>query len=69
MPKLDGRLSTSFRWKGFSVSTGFTIRTGGQQYNETYANKIENVNLEYNVDRRVSTERWMYPVTRLLLQG
>ncbi len=61
MPKLDGRLSTSFRWKGFSVSTGFTIRTGGQQYNETYANKIENVNLEYNVDRRVSTERWMYP--------
>ena len=69
MPKLDGRLNTSFSWRGFSVYAGFTIRTGGQQYNQTYANKIENVNLAFNVDRRVSSERWMNPGDEAIFSG
>ena len=48
---------------------GFTIRTGGQQYNQTYANKIENVNLAFNVDRRVSSERWMNPGDEAIFSG
>ncbi len=69
MPKLDGRLNTSFSWRGFSVYAGFTIRTGGQQYNSTYASKIENVDLAFNVDRRVSSERWMNPGDEAIFSG
>lgn len=61
MPKFDGRLSTSFYWKGFSFNAGFTIRTGGQKYNYTYANKIENVDFHYNLDKRVLNQRWKKP--------
>ncbi len=61
MPKFDGRLSTSFQWKSLSVYAGFTLRLGGQKYNDTYANKVENVDLKYNVDRRVYTDRWKKP--------
>ena len=34
---------------------------GGQQYNETLASKIENANLENNVDKRVFDLRWQKP--------
>lgn len=61
MPKFDGRISTNFSWKNFSLYAGFTLRLGGQKYNETYSNKIENVSLHRNVDKRVLTERWKQP--------
>lgn len=61
MPKFDGRLSTSFNWRGFSFNAGFTIRTGGQKYNYTFANKIENVDFHYNLDKRVLNQRWRKP--------
>lgn len=63
LPKLDGRLSTSMQYKSLSVNIGFSLRAGGQQYNGTYATKIENVNYLNNADRRVLTvpNRWMKP--------
>lgn len=63
LPKLDGRLSTSVQYKNLSVNIGFSMKMGGQQYNNTYASKIENVNYLNNADRRVLTasNRWMKP--------
>ena len=35
---------------------------GGQRYNSTLVSQVENANLErYNVDKRVSTDRWKKP--------
>lgn len=69
MPKFDGRISTSVNWKGLSINAGFTLRLGGQKYNDTYAGKIENVDLSYNVDRRVMTERWRNPGDEAAFSG
>lgn len=60
-PKMNGSLSTNFWWKGLSLDLYFTYTYGGQQYNQTLQSKIENVNIEGNVDRRVFTDRWKKP--------
>ena len=36
-------------------------RWGGQIYNQTLVDKVENAQLQYNVDRRVLTDRWQNP--------
>lgn len=60
-PKVNGRLGTSFRWKGLNVDLGFGCRLGGKKLNSTLLNKIENGNIIYNMDRRNSTLRWRKP--------
>lgn len=61
VPKLEGSISTSFSWRGFSVNAAFSYTWGGDIYNETRAAKIENINIKENVDRRAFTERWKKP--------
>lgn len=65
-PKVNARFSTMFRYKSFSLNTGFELRLGGQKLNSTLLNKVENVYARVNVDKRVLTERWEKPgdVTR-----
>jgi len=58
LPKLQGALSTAIRWKNLSVYAGFTYTLGADIYNTTRVDKIENINVERNVDRRAYTERW-----------
>lgn len=69
MPKFDGRISTMFQYKNFSLYAGFTLRLGGQKYNETYARKIENITLTNNADKRVLTERWKQPGDNTVFYG
>lgn len=57
-PKINGRLSTSFRWKDFSCSVSTAIRLGANKYNSTLVGKVENADPKYNVDRRVYSQRW-----------
>ena len=64
-PDFNGTLSTNFYWKGLSVDVYFTYTYGGQQYNNTLRSKIENADLEDNVDKRVFTERWKQPGDRV----
>lgn len=65
-PKVNARFSTMFRYKSFSVNTGFELRLGGQKLNSTLLNKVENAYARVNVDKRVLSERWEKPgdVTR-----
>lgn len=58
VPKLQGSLSTAIRWKKLSVFVGFSYTLGGDIYNSTRASKIEDIDVQYNVDRRAFTERW-----------
>lgn len=60
-PKINGRMSTMFRYKSFSLNAGFELRLGGQKFNSTLLNKVENAYVEVNVDKRVLSERWEKP--------
>ncbi|WP_316841632.1 SusC/RagA family TonB-linked outer membrane protein [Pedobacter gandavensis] len=57
-PKYRGSLGASMAYKGLQLTTYFSYRFGGQYFNQTLLNRIENVNLVDNADVRVLTERW-----------
>lgn len=61
-PKLQGTFGFNMRWKQFSVYSTFMYEFGGQRYNSTLVNKVENAHIQSsNVDRRVLTGRWQKP--------
>ena len=59
-PKLEGNISSMFRYKGLSLNVSFGYRFGGQIYNSTLANKVEvsKTATGWNVDARVFHDRW-----------
>jgi TonB-linked SusC/RagA family outer membrane protein len=59
--RLTGNLGINADYKGFSLNIGMTYRIGGQLYNQTLVDKVENANLAYNVDRRIFSDRWVKP--------
>lgn len=68
-PKYRGSFSTMFRYRGFSFNTSFGYRFGGQLYNETLIEKIENANRFLNVDARVFYDRWKQPGDKVSFRG
>lgn len=60
-PDLLGTFGTFLMWKGFQLNMQFMYRIGGQMYNQTLVDRVENANKWYNVDRRVLEDRWMQP--------
>ncbi|RAJ06467.1 TonB-linked SusC/RagA family outer membrane protein [Chitinophaga skermanii] len=52
-------ISGEFNRIGFSLSGRYL--GGGDMYNATLVDRVENVDMNYNVDRRVLTGRWLYP--------
>jgi TonB-linked SusC/RagA family outer membrane protein len=60
-PDLIGVLSTSFRYKNFSVNMAFRYSFGGDIYNMALYDKVENITkeaLQYNQDKRALYDRW-----------
>ena len=59
-PKLEGNISSMFRYKGLSLNVSFGYRFGGQIYNSTLANTVEvsKTAIGWNVDARVFHDRW-----------
>lgn len=60
-PQWFGSLNSMLRWRGFTLNAIFGIRWGGQIYNSSLANKVENISPIGNVDRRVLYDRWKEP--------
>ena len=60
-PKLEGNLGLNAGWRGIQLSCYFMYRLGGQQYNSTLVERIENVDKKQNTDRRVLQARWQKP--------
>lgn len=60
-PKYRGNFGFNGEYKGFGASVIFRFLGGGQMYNQTLVNKVENVNMNFNVDKRVLTGRWKEP--------
>lgn len=60
-PFVQGNINSSFSYKGFGLNIGFTYRMGGDVYNTTLLNKLENANLRNNAYKGVLYDRWKKP--------
>ena len=63
-PDFDGNISSTLRYKGFSLGVNFRYRYGGQIVLNTLLNKVENISeaeLRYNQDVRALYDRWQKP--------
>lgn len=68
-PKFQGSVSTTFTYKGLSLTLAGQYHWGGQTYNSTLINKVENANLRKNVDRRALYSRWQKPGDRVFFKA
>lgn len=57
-PKYHGNFGCSGEYKGIGLTCSFSYRWGGDFYNQTVVNRVENVNIANNVDRRVLHDTW-----------
>ena len=57
-PKVSGAFGANADWKGFNINVSFLYQCGGQVYNQTLVDRVEDANLSWNVDRRVLKGRW-----------
>ncbi|QBR12958.1 SusC/RagA family TonB-linked outer membrane protein [Sphingobacterium sp. CZ-2] len=60
-PKYQGTFGIQGEFKGVGLSVTARYLGGGQLYNQTLVDRVENVDMMYNVDRRVLTGRWLEP--------
>ena len=56
--KVHGTLGFNGEYKGFGLSMLFNYQLGGDYYNQTLVDRVENVNIANNVDRRVFSDTW-----------
>jgi len=57
-PDFNGNFAFNLNYKNITLDAYFTYSYGGQMYNQTLQNKIENANIRENADKRVFDERW-----------
>lgn len=60
-PSFRGTVGVNAEYKGFGLGVTGRYLGGGQLYNQTLVDRVENVDMNYNVDRRVLTGRWLEP--------
>ena len=58
---MEGTFGTNLAWKGFQLNAIFRYNYGGQIYNQTLVDKVQDADLRENVDRRVFDDRWQKP--------
>jgi len=57
-PKWNGNFGLNGEINGWGWNVTMNYRWGGQLYNQTLVDKVENAQMQYNTDRRVLTDRW-----------
>jgi len=60
-PKVSGNMGTNVSYKGLLLSFSLYYRFGGQTYNQTLVDRIENADPRFNVDSRALSQRWVNP--------
>lgn len=58
-PKLNGNVGFTVEYKGLSLAFTGLYRLGGKMYNSTLVDKVENAELNYNVDKRAYYNAWL----------
>lgn len=61
LPRFNGNFGLSAEVKNFGMFLSMNYRIGGQIYNQTLVDKVENANIMFNVDSRVYQHRWQKP--------
>jgi TonB-linked SusC/RagA family outer membrane protein len=57
-PQYEGTFGTFVGYKGFNLNALMRYRYGGQIFNATLLDRVENADVAANVDRRVYEQRW-----------
>ena len=57
-PKVHGTFGFNGEYHGIGLSLLFSYQLGGDYYNQTLVDRVENVNIANNVDRRVFSDTW-----------
>lgn len=57
-PKLRGAINSSLTYKDWTANFAFSYQLGAYRYNGTLVDKIENINIGNNLDRRAAQDRW-----------
>ena len=60
-PTWQGSFGTSVTVKNISAGIYFNYQVGGSYYNQTLADRLENADINYNVDQRATANRWQRP--------
>lgn len=61
-PDFNGTFGFNVSYKQWSLFASFLYEWGGQQYNQTLVDRVENATIsQSNVDLRVLTDRWQKP--------
>lgn len=60
LPKVNGRLASSLRYKNLMLDVSFSFRLGAKKLNNSLL-RVENAYVRYNMDRRVLGTRWQKP--------
>jgi TonB-linked SusC/RagA family outer membrane protein len=65
-PKWSGSFGTNVSYKNITAGVYFNYQFGGEYYNQTLADRLENADLTYNVDSRAAANRWKQPGDKAL---
>ncbi len=71
-PKIEGVFGNTFYWKGFSCNVYVRYSLGGDAFNSTLYNKVENISeeeLTNNQDKRALYDRWQKPGDKAQFKG
>lgn len=60
-PKASGNFGGNFTYKQFQLSFSLYYRFGGDIYNQTLVDRVENADPRFNVDRRALEQKWIKP--------
>lgn len=60
-PKVEGTFGLNASYKQFYCVLFFYTKLGGQQYNQTLVDRVENADPRFNVDSRVFAQKWQKP--------
>jgi hypothetical protein len=60
-PKYNGNFGSNLTLKGFELGVIFNYQFGGQLYNQTLLDRVENVDARLNADRRAYELGWKGP--------
>lgn len=61
-PDAQGSFGVNAQWKNFSLYATFMYEWGGQRYNRTLVDKVEDIDVYVqNGDRRILSDRWKEP--------
>lgn len=57
-PDAYGFFGTTFTYKNFMLTANFETKFGGDLYNQTLVDRVENADPRFNVDKRVFEDKW-----------